>query len=768
MLLLVSSAFLSLMLIYQIDENVQKLGLVEGPLEEAALELKINAGEGARAIILYSIDKQAVHVDRLKDSDAGFKRSMKEFLRLAETDEQRTSAIKVANLHDGLQELGVRIIDNVDRGEPIILQLRNDVVEIDEVIDQRLQPLVNRNDPMSLSKLEAVLEMEINIDEAFAAIQIYIDRPSPELRQVVLDSEQGFEKFENVYRDSSLSTEENQWMKIIDGDFQEAVALGESAMDLADEKRSLIWQLEASVDAIDRVVVEDIHPRIRAESAKALEDAKSSSNSAVLVTGIFALLGILIGVATMMIVGRNILNPIVRLRNASIELGAGDLSVRTDIKSRDEIGDLANSFNQMAEAREEAVIRERRSAEENSVLAEIGRVVTESSEISKIYDPLAQEIQKLITHDRIAINTVDLATGTFVRDVKGLDAPGRRPDEAAPLSGSFTEAIVNSNSAMLIQPDNIDELSQQIPGLVPVYKAGARSFIGVPLVSRNEIIGALHINSINENNYDERDLSLALRIANQISGALSNARLYRQNRLVEAQREALIVELERSNQELDQFAHIASHDLQEPLRMVASYTQLLARRYKDKLDSDANDFIAFAVDGAKRMQAQINDLLAFSRITTQVVEYDSANCQDIFDMAISNLAGSIKESGAVVTRDSLPTVQADASQLVSVFQNIIGNGIKYHGADSPCIHVSAVESGDKWLFPISDNGIGIEAEFAERIFVIFQRLHGKSEYSGTGIGLAICKKVVDRHGGRIWVESEPQKGSTFWFTLPMG
>lgn len=550
MLLLVSSAFLSLVLIYQIDKNVQKLGLVEGPLVEAPLELENNAGEGARPIILYSIDKQAVHVDRFEDSDADFKRSMKEFHRLAETAEQRTSAIKVDNLHDGLQEFGVRIIDIIDRVEPIILQLRNDVAEIDEVIDQRLQPLVNRNDPKSLSKLKAVLEMDITIDEAFAAIQSYIDRPSPELRQVVIDSAQDFEKFENVYRAASFSTVENQWMKIIDRDFQDVVALGESAMDLADEKRSLFGQLEANVEAINRVVAEDIHPRIRAESVKALEGAKSSSNAAVLVTGIFALLGILIGVATMMIVGRNILNPIVRLRNASIELGEGNLSVRTDIKPRDEIGDLANSFNQMAEAREEAVIRERRSAEENSVLAEIGRVVTESSDIAEIYDPLAQEIQKLITHDRIAINTVDLVTGTFVRAVKGLDAPGRRPDEAAPLSGSFTEAIVNSNSAMLIQSDNIDELSHQILGLVPVYKAGARSFIGVPLVSRNEIIGALHINSINEKNYDERDLSLALRIANQISGALSNARLYRQNRLVEAQREALIVELERSNQEL--------------------------------------------------------------------------------------------------------------------------------------------------------------------------------------------------------------------------
>jgi len=228
-----------------------------------------------------------------------------------------------------------------------------------------------------------------------------------------------------------------------------------------------------------------------------------------------------------------------------------------------------------------------------------------------------------------------------------------------------------------------------------------------------------------------------------------------------------LARLSRSNQELEQFAHIASHDLQEPLRMVSSYTQLLERRYKDKLDSDANEFIGFAVDGAKRMQTQINDLLAYSRVTTQGNLFEATNCADIFESAVTNLTAVIEESGAMVTRDPLPTLPADSSQLGSVFQNLIGNGIKYQGDQPPRIHVSAVENGDEWIFSFKDNGIGIEAEFHDRIFVIFQRLHSKTKYGGTGIGLTICRKVIERHGGRIWVESEPQKGSNFYFTLPM-
>lgn len=225
-------------------------------------------------------------------------------------------------------------------------------------------------------------------------------------------------------------------------------------------------------------------------------------------------------------------------------------------------------------------------------------------------------------------------------------------------------------------------------------------------------------------------------------------------------------ELSRSNEDLEQFAYVASHDLQEPLRMISSYVQLLAKRYKGKLDSDADEFIAYAVDGASRMQGLIIDLLAFSRVSSQGEDFESIDSEAPFKHAVANLAMTIEESGTTVTCGHLPTVMADIGQMIQVFQNLVSNAIKFRGEAPPRIHVSAEKTGKEWVFSVRDNGIGIDPEQSERIFVIFQRLHDKATYPGTGIGLAVCKRIVERHDGRIWVESEPGKGSVFCFTLP--
>jgi PAS domain S-box-containing protein len=252
-----------------------------------------------------------------------------------------------------------------------------------------------------------------------------------------------------------------------------------------------------------------------------------------------------------------------------------------------------------------------------------------------------------------------------------------------------------------------------------------------------------------------------------LKGGFGTTQDITEKKQVERDLQTLMEELKRSNSDLEQFAYAASHDLQEPLRVVAGFVSLLEKRYKEKLDDKAHEFIEYAVEGVKRMQVLIKDLLAYSQVGTKGKTFKPTICSVALEQAIYNLHTAIEESGVEITYDSLPTVSADTSQLTRLFQNLIGNAIKFRGDERLKIHIAAEQKGNEWVFSIRDNGIGIDPKFFGRIFVVFQRLHTKEEYEGTGIGLAVCKKIVERHGGHIWVESEQGKGATFYFTMPV-
>jgi signal transduction histidine kinase len=251
------------------------------------------------------------------------------------------------------------------------------------------------------------------------------------------------------------------------------------------------------------------------------------------------------------------------------------------------------------------------------------------------------------------------------------------------------------------------------------------------------------------------------RLPTSVRRALQEKELRRQRKKAEQDLSQKVEELARSNADLEQFAYVASHDLQEPLRMIANYTQLLAERYRGKLDEQADKYIGYSVDGAVRMQGLIQDLLKFSRVGTEEIEPRTTESR------VKNLQAAIQESGAVVKWNGLPAVIADPAQLTQVFQNLIANAIKFHGAVTPVIQIGAENKNHEWVLTVSDNGIGIPAKSWQDIFVIFRRLHTRTEYPGNGIGLSVCKKIIERHGGKIWIEAQAKPGCCFKFTLPM-
>ena len=427
---------------------------------------------------------------------------------------------------------------------------------------------------------------------------------------------------------------------------------------------------------------------------------------------------------------------------------------------------IANSqlYAQHTEAEAEA----NRLALQNAAIAEIGRIITASLDIEDVYAGFAEQTRRLVNFDRIVVSLLSRDSDDFTNAyVIGVPVSNRDRGDLIGLKGTFTDEVIRQQKAILFLPDSLQETRIKFPGLIPQYLSGLRSFISVPLVYKDATIGVLHFSSVKPSAYSDYEVGIAGLIAAQIAGAIENSHLHAET--VEAdlalQRQAR--ELARSNAELEQFAYVASHDLQEPLRVIAGYVNLLEDRYADKLDQDARDFIGFATDAAHRMRALINALLQYSRVGTHGNPFEPMDCNRALSEALADLEVSIGESDAEVTAEPLPQVVGDHVQVTHLFENLISNAIKFKKDDCPPkIHVSCGREEDSWQISVSDNGTGIRPRYQERIFGMFKRAHKRSKYPGTGIGLALCLKIVERHGGRIWVESEVNQGSTFHFTIP--
>jgi signal transduction histidine kinase len=463
-----------------------------------------------------------------------------------------------------------------------------------------------------------------------------------------------------------------------------------------------------------------------------------------------------------------ILRRVNALVSATERLAAGDLSARTGLLYRKgELGQLAQSFDAMGEAlqtREAELRRSKEEVERNigrvQALREIDAAINSTLDLRAVLDVLLDKIDLLLPYSAATLRLFNRETGELESFAsRNLNEEEWKAQVVQSLSDRPKRGLANlvfETQTPLMVPNALTDPRTREPAFF--RKHGLVSYLGVPLIAKDEILGVLSFYTKEEHEFSNEEIELLSTIVGSAAIAIHNSQLYED---IKASKD----DLARSNAELQQFAYVSSHDLQEPLRMVASYTQLLAKRYKGKLDSDADEFIGFAVDGVNRMQGLIKDLLAYSRVGTRGKDFEPTDCTATLSEALSNLKVAIEESGAVVTHDPLPTVVADGTQLGQLFQNLVGNAIKFRNEKSPLVHVSAKRNGKEWLFSVQDNGIGIDPQYAERIFVIFQRLHGKGEYPGTGIGLAVCKKIVERHRGRIWVESKPGEGATFYFTL---
>lgn len=429
-------------------------------------------------------------------------------------------------------------------------------------------------------------------------------------------------------------------------------------------------------------------------------------------------------------VGRSIWKPLTDLQQGISEVAAGDLDRRVEVTSSDEVGLLADSFNRMTERIEASDSELREEIAERAAVEENLREAT-------------GYLESLINYANAPIIVWD---STF-RITRFNSAFAR-------LTGFSVDEVIGRELGMLFPEESRDE---SLGRIVRTLSGEHFESVEIPVLTTEGGVRIALWNSANI--YGNYGKTVVATIA-QGQDITERKRLEEELRLT-------IADLARSNEELEQFAYVASHDLQEPLRMVGSYVQLIEKKYKGRLDKDADEFMEYAVDGAKRMQELINDLLAYSRVGRRGTEFSRVGMNRVLETVERNLRVSIEQKNATITADELPVVAGDEVQLVQLLQNLISNSIKFRSEADPRVRVSASRQDDEWLFAVEDNGIGFEQRYAKRIFNIFQRLQGRGEYEGTGIGLAISSRIVQRHGGAIWARSEPGGGSVFYFTIPV-
>ncbi|TFF18040.1 PAS domain S-box protein [Jiella endophytica] len=431
-----------------------------------------------------------------------------------------------------------------------------------------------------------------------------------------------------------------------------------------------------------------------------------------------------------LLLARGLVRPIREMTVAAEAMERGETPI-LPTRASGEIGTLARAFKSMA-----TEVADKR-ASLSKALAEQRRINAE------LHEKSARE--RLLG---MAVDTSDDAI--IIHDLEGRIQTWN--EAATRLYGYGQDEVVGQRTELIIPPDRHDEFYD----LLEKVRAGerVRHFETVRLTKGGERVDvSLSISPVRDE-------------TGELIGASKIARDITERKRADAERATRTEELARSNSELEQFAYIAAHDLQEPLRMVASYTELLSQRYQGQLDERADKYIGYAVDGAKRMKLLINDLLAFSRVKSQGQPFADVDTEALLRSVVASLRGAIEASGARVEVNDMPNVTGDEVQLGQVFQNLIGNAIKFHSGEPPNIYVRAKKRDGVWVFSVADNGIGIDRKFAERIFQMFQRLHERGRYEGSGIGLAISKKIVERHGGKIWFESSPGIGTTFYFTIP--